>query len=42
MQQKGMEKHRIVGKNSVEGRGTDRNRRRRTEMDGECSRRNST
>ena len=31
MQQKGTEKNRIIGKNSVEGRGTDGNRRRRTE-----------
>ena len=41
MQRKGTEKNRIVGKNSVEGRGTDGNRRRQTETDGECSRQKS-
>ena len=30
-QRKGTEKNRIIRKNSVEGRGTDRNRRRRIE-----------
>ena len=35
---KGTEKDRIVGKNVIEGRRTDGNRRRRTETDGECSR----
>ena len=39
---KGTEKDRIVGKNIIEGQGTDENRRRRTETDGECSRTNST
>ena len=42
MGQKGTEKDRIVGKNIIEGRRTDGNRRRRTETDGECSRTNST
>ena len=32
---KGTEKDRIVGKNVIEGRRTDGNRRRRTETDGD-------
>ena len=39
---KGTEKDRIVGKNIIEGRRMDGNRRRQTETDGECSRTNST
>ena len=36
------EKNRIIGKNDIEGQGTDWNRPEQTEMDRECSRRIST
>ena len=39
---KGTEKGRIVGKNVIEGWRMDGNGRRWMEMDGECSRTNST
>ena len=42
MGQKGTEKDRIVGKNIIEGRRTDRNRRRQTETDGDRRRRTET
>ena len=42
MRQKGTEKDRIVGKNVIEGRRTDGNRRRQTETDGDRWRQTET
>ena len=42
MGQKGTEKDRIVGKNIIEGRRTDGNRRRKTETDGDRRRQTET